>query len=343
MLIGIRILHTQSQSPLLRLPRELRDRIFAEVLGERRLLHIECEFSTNVTSIDELTKYTIVQFHDLESFYKSASYGNYGFRYAWHVEFCAGKGLDALVSEPGPCDSDSESGVFHMSRYGESRFPDVQDCCAKGWSIKKSFYSQLIILEISHLIAPRSAERRPPVCRLFQTCHQIYHEARQYFWRTHVFSFSDGITFANFVLRLGATEKRLLKRIHIRKESQGPSMGKDAWPRALELYLPQLSGLQEMHLELCWPFAWAPWTSKKSQYRCGMYIARKIHDKINGNPSSMQLNVHLRNTYSIERLSLSDLKILATGLKSRIQAPRGTTNWDKFSEMEEAILSLDDP
>lgn len=95
-------------------------------------------------------------------------------------------------------------------------------------------------------------DRRPMVPRLsleiLRACRQTYQEANFVLWTANTFCFEGTHSLKHFVHGLSATQKRMLKAIHINKHWLGSTEDQRSWTTLLtRAFLHKLSGLQTLH------------------------------------------------------------------------------------------------
>ncbi|KAI4228010.1 MAG: hypothetical protein L6R36_001944 [Xanthoria steineri] len=191
-----------SSSPLLRLPAELRDRIWTEVLGDR-LVHLDYKYFD-----DELT------FDDFDYMYQS-----HFDRSPWRHIVC---------EDDGPEDRPKQKAVpnpkyFYAVPGAKERWVDPHAACDLDYEDPGS----------GRPIEYHDHEgMRLTVLR---ASHQIYAEANRILWTTNTFSFTDGIALQRFMMTRTIKQKRLIHNLRFDMEW---GMGEDRyWNRALSLVL----------------------------------------------------------------------------------------------------------
>lgn len=207
-------------SPLLRLPLEIRNKIWSEVLGDR-LVHLrylyddDHDFETN----EELH----VSIH--WSYELQARYGS-----AWRHLVCE-EDCPENKEEEKLTTSDGEVFSTRPHRLCES---NLNYDPIKPNMIYGDRYCEFH--EMMRLSVLRS-------------CRQIYVEANQILWTTNTFSFTDGTALKRFMMTRTINQKRLIKSLRLQMEWDMYTAKE--WNSALNMALVRsLSGLRRLRLRI---------------------------------------------------------------------------------------------
>ena len=215
-----RIQRNSTVSPLLRLPLEIRERIWSMVLGGG-LLHVRFEALHDYFSDD--SEKEMVLSPNLK---------------VWSAKYCTVKDSTQLstavsLAEAVSVGHDSTEPMDIHPHYVCHERPDLLDL----------YHSPEDQEQLEH-----SKKDYKPYLQVLRTCRQVYLEASRTLWTTNTFSFSDPDVLKRFMNDRKMAQKQLLKKLHldVRWLSRGQ---KRAWDRALTLTLVRsLKGLRKVDL-----------------------------------------------------------------------------------------------
>ena len=202
-------------SPLLRLPRELRDRIWTEVLGGR-LIHLECKYFEDDAN-----------YHDFEESYEWV----FG-RSPWRHVVCEDDGPEDRGKQKAP-----ESKYYFTLPGAKERHTYPHDDCDLDYedpgSTRPIDYHDHEGMRLTVLRASR----------------QLYAEANQILWTTNTFSFPEGSTFQRFMKNRTINQKRLMRSLRLEMD-WGFDLGRE-WNKALNMVLVKsMIGLRTLRLNI---------------------------------------------------------------------------------------------
>ncbi|KAF2663786.1 hypothetical protein BT63DRAFT_483959 [Microthyrium microscopicum] len=226
------IQRNSTESPLLRLPLEIRERVWAHVFNDGRLLHIK-------------------QLDDRDEPPSGDDWMERGVQYyGWHNVYC--------LSQHSSRDTYENSKTKSVFAYGstledrEAHNPH-RDC--------KQYLNRESNLEIFNRRCQKDNEPEPQQetvqLQLFRTCRQIYFEANHAFWSNTTFGFTEPDNFAHFMANRTPHQKRDLQKLHLEFELLTEGSFND-WHRALAMKVVKtLTGLRTFHLHVrhgdgCW-------------------------------------------------------------------------------------------
>lgn len=203
-------------SPLLRLPPELRDRVWREVLGER-LVHLKYEYIDDDLTFEE---------HD-DLYYMTYS------RSPWRHIVCEDDGPEdgpptkkwvpnprSYFQLPGP--------DLYRGPHADCDLDDEQPGPSRRMKFDEHETMRLTILAVSH---------------------QIYAEANCILWTTNTFSCPDGITFQRFMMTRTLSQKRLIR--NLRFEMEWVWVEEKPWNKAFSMPLVKsMIGLRTLRLNI---------------------------------------------------------------------------------------------
>ena len=207
-------------SPLLRLPLEIRNRIWSEVLGDR-LIHLwylyddEVSFETN----EELHS-GLHWSSELKTTYGSA------WRHVVCEKDCPENQEDEKrTTSDGETYSITSHQICEMNLHYEPIKPNK--------IYKESYYDGREMMRLSVL----------------RSCRQIYVEANIILWTTNTFSFADATTLKRFMMTRTIHQKRSIESIRLQMEFN--SYGYKEWNTALNMPLVRsLYGLRRLRLRI---------------------------------------------------------------------------------------------
>ncbi|KAL8690380.1 MAG: hypothetical protein Q9218_004159 [Villophora microphyllina] len=207
-------------SPLLRLPLEIRHKIWTEVLGDR-LIHLEYDYSRGTDADNKRDGYLSSRF--------SAYIKKYN-RSAWSHIVC---GNDCRE------DQSIEKVVYNRERGTEKVYSwRPHNGCNRDYRrMNPAVPLESHGYETMHLTVLRSSR-------------QIYVEANQVLWSTNTFSFTRPIPFNCFMMTRNIHQKRLIRKIRLEME-----WNRDfyviGWIRSLPIGLVRsLTGLRTLRLQI---------------------------------------------------------------------------------------------
>ncbi|KAL9015430.1 MAG: hypothetical protein Q9180_008866 [Flavoplaca navasiana] len=203
-------------SPLLRLPPEIREKIWIEVLGGR-LIHLHYEYFD-----DEM------EFDDSDITYK-ACFG----RSPWRHIVCEDDGPEDRRKEktvPNP-------GYHEAITCAKNRWVYPHDACDLDYEDSGS--SRPIVYHAHEGM-------RLTVLRVSR---QLYTEAHPVLWTTNIYSFADGLTFRRFVMTRTINQKRLIRNLRFEMDWDCGLI--EEWNKALSTATIQsLLGLRTLRLRI---------------------------------------------------------------------------------------------
>lgn len=206
-------------SPLLRLPLEIRNKIWSDVLGDR-LIHLRYLYDHTV------------DFATSDSFYANS-------RWSSTLGTTYGSVWRHLVCEE-DCPENQEDRNWTTS-YGFL-------------SIRPHFACE-VDLDYEP-IEPNTIYKEWYCCghemmrlSVLRSCRQIYVEANKILWTTNTFSFADPTTFKRFIVTRNINQKRSIKSLRLQMEWD-TSDGKE-WNQALNMALVKsVTGLRRLRLRI---------------------------------------------------------------------------------------------
>ncbi|MCJ1401468.1 hypothetical protein MMC11_004682 [Xylographa trunciseda] len=231
-----------AESPLLRLPLEIRMKIWKEVLGDHQVHIVRIHRSRDPHAPSELDG--------------TVSRGtSYDPRIPLRHYLC--------IQEQ------SEAAIYKQWR------SDIEQRSAKSAHYWKKHYNCCMVdykCEYPLCTAPNchGAERssRKLQLGLLRACRQIYVETNEVLWSTNTFSFEEIVLLRHFMAQRNAMQKRLLKKIHLKWVSPPPYRTVYRRPTPLSLAtINAFRGLQTLHLNIVASFKphWAErWTEEES-------------------------------------------------------------------------------
>lgn len=214
-----------SSSPLLRLPAELRDRIWIEVLGER-LIHLDYKYFD-----DEM------EFDDFDD-----SYESFFGRSPWRHVVCEDDGPEDRPKQkmvPNPKYFYAAPGAKDLWVYPHAACHLDYDDPGSSRPIKYHEHEgmRLTVLRASH---------------------QIYTEANRILWTTNTYSFPEATTFQRFMMTRTISQKRLIR--NLRFEMEWDCGLARCWNKALSMALVKsLIGLRTLRLNILYDMKQRLW------------------------------------------------------------------------------------
>ena len=210
-------------SPLLRLPLEIRQRIWKHAIGNR-FLHVQ---QWNAYPEDED--------------YEDPVDGRWH-KLIWRTNYCV-----EAESYRGPDDETSPRSVPHTA------------CVGDDYSFMEELWERELREEsnatendsdtIQQMLHERKVKRRPHL-HLLRVCRQIYIEACPIIWTTNTFSFHEALTLKAFFDNRKVAQKKLLRNLHLRLE-WCDRKDKYYWDKKLTLPLIKtITGLKSLHVDL---------------------------------------------------------------------------------------------
>ncbi|CAF9942824.1 MAG: hypothetical protein ALECFALPRED_010096 [Alectoria fallacina] len=203
--------HVASTSPLLKLPVELRDRIFRFVVGDQ-FIHVKWTHRGGCGSADPTLECDI------------------GLRYAICV---------ATVSE---------NEVYEEFRSGYNNIPP-KDSPEYYTSTCEERHKECRLWDKygNTPVIEEKREKKALDLSMLGASRQIYEEANLLLWSTNTFSFEDPTSFEKFMSKLTFLQKRKLTKMHI--SIDWLSYRYEQWERVLKIrLLEKLKGLKTVHL-----------------------------------------------------------------------------------------------
>ncbi|KAI4263405.1 MAG: hypothetical protein L6R42_001454 [Xanthoria sp. 1 TBL-2021] len=227
-------------SPLLRLPAELRDKIWGEVLGGR-LVHLDRQ---RFIDCDE----------DFDTF-------DHGPDLSENESGLSGNGSGASEDESGTSEDESTTEPNHNGwqhavcqhdcpenrpdRKVVTRWRDEEDVFWLRPHHECSFRHGDIYSPEPEALPTRSTMH----LTVLRASRQIYVEANRILWTTNTFSFRDGVTFSEFMKTRNIHQKRLIQ--NLRFEMLWGWLDERHWNSALNMALiKSLTGLRTLRLQI---------------------------------------------------------------------------------------------
>lgn len=221
-----------SSSPLLRLPAELRDRIWTEVLGER-LIHLDYKYFD-----DEM------EFDDFDDSYEHC----FG-RSPWRHVVC---------EDDGPEDRPKQKSVPNPKYYfavpgAKQRWVYPHDACKLDY--EDPGFSRPIEYH----------EHEGMRLTVLRASRQTYTEANRVLWTTNTFSFTDGIALQRFMMTRTISQKRLIRNLRFDMEWE---RGEERyWNKALSMALVKsLIGLRTLRLNILYDMKQRLWHASDDNF-----------------------------------------------------------------------------
>jgi hypothetical protein len=220
------IQHNSIESPLLRLPLEIRELIWSMVLGER-LLHLA--YNSDISDVD-------------------SGEGEGKPAYPWVAIFCLSK--------------HSEHELYRLSQVQQGAAASIQ-IVAGNETMKETPHWQAHS-ECEQAMSPwtpvpywgngryreLSASEIKPQLQILRTCRPIYIEAARLLWCTNTFSFNDARTFKEFMSCCNSAQTRLMTKLHLDITLHSPRRVGD-WDSALTMTnVKSLKSLKTLHISL---------------------------------------------------------------------------------------------
>lgn len=297
------------RSPLLRLPLELRNLIYAEIFGGGRILHVDWKWAADKDrwGCDDGSLYWL-----------------------WSTAFCVAGTHDTTESKqpggdipiptaPGAPEQVEDSCIWH----------EICDYYTSGddLSSENSFYEDTLS-DNSVEAADEAVSRETIDLRVLETCRQIYQEATLMLWSVPIFSFRDGRSFNAFKPKFSRTERSMIKKLYIRIESLKSYM---RWVEALRkpYRCPAFPGLRELHLDIRLPFKSLCLEDKDMKNYEDLSLEEIFQFKA---PTLERVTVRFHNvpmSHGADLLPASDRIALAEQLKARLLEPETTIDWHK--------------
>lgn len=197
-------------SPLLRLPKELRNRVLFFVFGGGRLLHIYRQLITLTNGREE----------------------HVGTELKWLTELCKAPEKDSSKSK-GSSPSDTEMSLF------ENEYLTTKNNIGNDRWVAHSPWEE-------HPSEAVLAKGETIDLRVLRTCRQVYCEANLMMWTTPTFFFTNGYAFRDFVSNRTGPQKSMLRKLHLQIQAGYYS----TWQQGLRNCQRALTSLTELHLEI---------------------------------------------------------------------------------------------
>lgn len=207
-------------SPLLRLPLEIRNKIWSEVLGER-LIHLQ-------------------YFYDDEVSFETNEDLHRGLNWSSELETTYGSAWRHVVCEK-DCPENQE---------------DEERTTAKGenYSLRPHQYCEFDLnyepIKPNEIYEEWSCFDRDMMrLSVLRSCRQISVEANNILWTTNTFSFADATTLKRFMMTRTINQKRSIKSVRLQMELE--SYGYKEWNSVLNMALVRsLSGLRRLRVRI---------------------------------------------------------------------------------------------
>ncbi|KAG7005344.1 ATP-dependent RNA helicase dbp6 [Physcia stellaris] len=218
-------------SPLLRLPPEIRDRVWREVLGER-LIHLKYIYID-----DDLS------FEDHDTIY-------------WHC-YDRSPWRHIVCEDDGPEDGPKKKWIPNPRYYIRLPGPDLyhgphHDC---DLHYEKPSSSSPINFD----------EHETMRLTVLAVSHQIYAEANHILWTTNTFSCCDGITFQRFMKTRTLSQKRLIRNLRFEMDWEFGDW--KLWNKALSMPLVKsMIGLRTLRLNILYELKEYLWQDVKDNF-----------------------------------------------------------------------------
>ncbi|KAL8670980.1 MAG: hypothetical protein Q9168_004494 [Polycauliona sp. 1 TL-2023] len=231
-------------SPLLRLPRELRDRIWTEVLGGR-LVHLEYKYFEEDMDSDDSEEDMVYDNFD-------KSYESFFDRSLWRNVVCEDDGPENRGKQKAP-----KSRYYITLPGAKERQTYPHDDCDLDYqdpgSSKPVVYHDHEGMRLTVLRASR----------------QLYAEANPILWTTNTFSFHDGVTFQRFMMTRTINQKRLVRSLRFEMD-WGVDLLRE-WNKALNMMLVKsLIGLRTLRLNIMHHMMQRLWFREEDSFLAGI-------------------------------------------------------------------------
>lgn len=315
-----------TQSPLLRLPGEIRNQIFEEVFSSGKPLHVDVWAYRPAPPPYRARKRRRQRHLEI--------------RYKWLAAFCAVEDHDRLDTYS--VDSDTPGSL----RPGQAYPIPIEGCLhaqcdlftttqVQCWrdEYERDFPKRLRKHSAQTLANSRKIQLLD--LRVLRTCRQINSEATRIFWTSTVFSFSGRASFEGFLKQRTPAQKLMIKRLDLRVVS-GPLH--NSLMLSLRWVSVALIGLKELRLDLDLPIDETVSNSLEAGYKQALILIKNLRQAA---PSLSRAYVQVANsTFSNphKRLSKSESLVLASQCQLRLLPPGGTINYDAISKDEMRIL-----
>jgi hypothetical protein len=298
---------------LLRLPLEIRDRIWRHVFHDGRLLHIK-----HVDHVGDQEK-----------------------RKPWRNAFCVSLDTPYDTYEKFKKEPQTTSGtgsiVWATGQY-DDWFPH---CRCEEYIKTRDAHDGLLVSEGTAW--EYTPTKETVQFQLFRVCRQTYFEANRVFWSNTTLSFDDPHSFRQFMAGRTTYHKKQLRKLHLELLFLH-SEDIDAWNEVLPITLVRsLAGLRVFHLHVRHE------TSCRLLYMSGLpqAVNDSARDMTFENLLNLQIlplrNVtvvwqrHYGNAAKSEDWSLTRNREWAEFFKERFLNPRGLEVWQEYKDMQKLI------
>jgi len=226
-----RIERNETESPLLKLPAEIREQIWSALLGDR-VIHVSHRPRGHVFS-DECDPEIQPGTHD--------STCNCWFeKPVWRHGVCTSRHTELQRFETWKGYTKARAAAEEAKSPGKKT--KCLDACHHSCLPK--------LVDIAH-----ADDQQLEVLRLniLRTCRQLYVEANPLLWQTNTFSFDQGQDFKLFVQGRNTLPKRLLRKVRI--DMRLCHLGPNPWGDALSMgIIRSLKGLRTLHAHIGYEF-----------------------------------------------------------------------------------------
>ncbi|MCJ1438911.1 hypothetical protein MMC27_008301 [Xylographa pallens] len=281
-----------AQSPLLKLPLEIRSKIWREVLGDHDV-HIVKGLQWRIPG-------------SVSDVYDAYAAVNFGSNKPLRHYICIQE--QSVVATYQRWKADMENGFAKPVDHGKHN----NECITE---FQCHMCDHPFFCQAKKLHGVVQWERRLQLA-LLRTCRQIYVEANEVLWGTNTFSFGSTRLLKEFMAQRNATQKQLLKKIHVKWDNSSISV------RLPIATIKALSGVRVLHLNMASTF---------SQVHAENSISRNVYiDSVQVLRMSPPLEVvtvifdtQTRGPNRIDNLPPTQQLEIAEGIRSRLLAPNG--------------------
>lgn len=221
-----------TESILLQLPRELRDRIYEQVFGGGRILHIH--------RFGRYPNWLPSRLSRLWGLDTSES----GSSHDWVTSLCVTHNIDS--ADYGFRGSSSVDALSQSSHGSGSR----RLCPLRSIHNLSDHASDEDLFSTA---PPTPSQRNPIDLRLLRVCRQVYQEANPLLWRTPVFSFTEATSMKDFLNYRTTAQRRQIQKLHIHHHAVHIDLAplSHKWQDLERLpFIRPLEGLKEVRLTL---------------------------------------------------------------------------------------------
>ncbi|KAL8846645.1 MAG: hypothetical protein Q9221_008285 [Calogaya cf. arnoldii] len=239
------------ESPLLRLPSELRDKIWGEVLGGE-LVHLDYqryfEYDDFNCGLSEAESEESEKEPDSENEDESATQPEHIY---WRHAICQ---HDCPENQP----DKKKVVVDQWDSKNAIWLRPHQQCIFRAEDTYSADYTP----------EPEALPHHPTLnLTILRASRQIYVEANRILWTTNTFSFADGLTFAEFMKTRTIHQKRLINNLRI--EMHWDHGDEEHWNKALNMAtVRSLTSLRSLRLQVSADIEEKLWRHSKDRFVC---------------------------------------------------------------------------